>query len=77
MGSVAKVAEGDPFVGSEDFEIRCHLFHHVRVRRAWATGGFRVGNRGLGRAENNGVSTSVTKDNQGKTAERESGLASL
>ena len=40
-------------------------------------GGFRVGNRGLGRAENNGVSTNVTKGKQGKTAERESGLASL
>ena len=35
--------------------------YFVRVRRAWATGGFGVGNRELGRAENNGVSTSVTK----------------
>ena len=30
--------ESDRIAGSEDFEVRCHLFHHVGGRRVWATG---------------------------------------
>ena len=30
--------ESDRIAGSEDFEVRCHLFHHVRGRRVWAIG---------------------------------------
>ena len=30
--------ESDRIAGSEDFEVRCHLFHDVRGRRVWAIG---------------------------------------